>query len=42
MTIYTNIEELIENEAPHGSGINYDYDNFRQSKKRVSFSNYYR
>lgn len=41
MTIYTNIEELIENEAPHGSGINYEYDNFHQSKKRVSFCNYF-
>lgn len=30
MTIYKNIEELIENEAPHGSGIDYDYTNFKK------------
>ena len=41
MTIYTNIEELIENEAPHGSGINYNYDNFHHNKERVTFCNCY-
>lgn len=39
MIIYTTIEELVNNEAPHGSGINYDYDNFHQNKERVTFSN---
>ena len=39
MKIYTNIEDLINNEAPHGSGINYDYDNFHQNKERVTFNN---
>lgn len=42
MTIYKNIEELIENEAPHGSGINYDYTNFKKyGKQKVTFENAY-
>lgn len=41
MTIYTDIKELVINEAPHGSGINYDYENFHQNKERVTFCNSY-
>ena len=39
MKIYVNIEELVNNEAPHGSGINYNYENFHQNKERATFCN---
>lgn len=40
MTIYKNIEELIKNEAPHGSGIDYDYTNFKKyGRQKVTFEN---
>jgi len=40
MTIYKNIEELINNEAPHGSGIDYDYTNFKKyGRQKVTFEN---
>ena len=41
MIIYTTIEELVNNEAPHGSGINGEYENFHQNKERVTFCNCY-
>ena len=41
MKIYTDIEELIVNEAPHGNGINYRYENFHQNKERITFCNGY-
>lgn len=41
MKIYNEIENLIVNEAPHGSGINYEYENFHQNKERVTFCNYF-
>lgn len=39
MKIYVDIEELVNNEAPHGSGINYNYENFHQNGERVTFCN---